>query len=146
MSIGRNAIYAALFNLLQTAPGFVTYGTRLQFPNQVSAQPALFLRRTDDLYEPRVPATRPATVILMAEVIIYYKTDDPDETPAIDLDTLLENVEAVLTPGPTYEATTLGGLVKRCYIEGTIRRDDGALYGQAGLIVPLKILVTSLGF
>jgi len=141
--IGRAGIYTALFALLQTATGFAEYGARLKFPAEVPAQPALFLRRTDDDYQTRRARGLPAIVVLTAEVIIYYRATDVEEAPGAELDALIEAVEAALLPGPLCDYQTLGGLVSHCWIEGTIKKDDGALSGQAGAIIPIKMLTTS---
>ena len=71
------------------------------------------------------------------------RTADVNEAPGIELDVLIGNVEAQLTPTGVAEVQTLGGLVTRVYLEGVIKKDDGALTGQAGAIIPLKILTTS---
>jgi len=141
--INRAGIYAALFALIETTPGFVTVGQRLLFPSSDAVQPALFLRRYDDEYLPRDRFNLPAKVIMTAELIVYYRTSDVNEAPGIELDVLIGNVEAQLAPTGVAEVQTLGGLVQRLWIEGTIKKDDGALTGQAGAIIPVKILTTS---
>jgi hypothetical protein len=141
--IDRASIYAALFALIETTPGFTKTSQRLEFPSSDSEQPALYLRRCDDEYLPREGRWGPAKVILNCELIIYYRTTDVNEPPGIELDVLIGNAEAQLAPVGTAEVQTLGGLVQRLWIEGTIKKDDGALYGQAGAIIPVKILTTS---
>ena len=141
--IDRGSIYAALFALIDTTPGFTQIKQRLVMPSDDVEMPALFLRRADDEYFPRDDMRRPAKVILNAELIIYYRAMDVNEAPGIELDVLIGNVEAQIAPSGVAEAQNLGGLVQRLWVEGTIKKDDGALSGLAGAIIPIKILTTS---
>ncbi len=143
--IGRSTIFDSLFSVLQQIPGFATYGRRVQMPAAVAAQPAIFLRSADDEYLPREAQNLPANVVLGAQIIIYYKTDDPNEPPGEELDNLIEAVETALLPAPWVGVFNLGGIVQHLWIEGQIKKDDGALSGQAGAIIPIKIRTTSNG-
>ncbi len=141
--IDRGSIYTALYVLIKGTPGFAYVGKRLKFPQDQDEQPAMFLRRFDDEYLPRDRFNFPAKVILSAELIIYYKTNNKLEAPGDQLDVLIGLAEAQIAPQGSAEVQTLGGLVQRLWIEGTIKKDDGALTGQAGAIIPIKILTTS---
>lgn len=143
--ITRQEIYDALFCILQTLPGFATCEKRLKFPADVASQPAIFLRRADDEYLPRESQNLPANVVLEAQIIIYYKTDDKNEAPGEELDRLIELVEQALIPPAWVGVMNLNGMVQHLWIEGTIKKDDGALSGQAGAIIPIKIRTTSNG-
>lgn len=69
---------------------------------------------------------------------------DYAETGATLVNTLLEAVEAVLVPdNAATQCFTLGGLVQRCWIEGTVTKVSGDLdpNGQAFLAIPLSILI-----
>lgn len=143
MSLNRNAIYSALFTLGCSSSSFKTTGQRLQYWNKTPEQPALFLRSGDDDYPPRNTPKERVKVTLNAEFWIYYLAQDPNEAPGIMLDQLITNLEDTLRPGVMCEAQTLGGLVIHCWVEGQIKKDDGALTGQAIAMVPVKILAIS---
>jgi hypothetical protein len=145
MSVNRGAIYAALFALVETTPGFAVVLPRLKYPDDQAAQPALFLRRTDDHYEQRAGGWGPAKVVLTAELIIYYR-GGADEDCGAELDNLIGNVEAQLEPGVNMQTQNLGlAYVERCRINGTIKKDDGSTSSknQAGAIIPIEIITTS---
>jgi hypothetical protein len=144
MSLDRNAIYDALFQIACSSSAFETTSRRLKYWNATLPQPALFLRSGDDEYPERQDKKPRVAVTLEAEIWIYYITVDPDEAPGIMLDTLITNLEDSLRPGPPFfEEQTLSGLVQHCWIEGKITKDDGALTGQAIAMVPIKILTVS---
>jgi hypothetical protein len=73
---------------------------------------------------------------------LYVRNDSNDETPAIQLNELLDKVTPLFNPDPIHGTQTLGGLVHDAWIEGTIARDEGALGDIGVAIVPIKILLT----
>ena len=144
MSLDRNAIYDALFNLGVASSEFATTGRRVQLWNSVDAQPALFLRSGDDSYPERDVRRSRVQVTLHAEFWIYYNTADKNEAPGIMLDSLISALEDALRPGVMCQCQTLGlPYVSHCWIEGEINKDDGALTGQAIARIPIKILAIS---
>ncbi|HEV2097421.1 MAG TPA: hypothetical protein VGR45_00690 [Stellaceae bacterium] len=140
-TIDRNKIYHALFEHLKNAAPFLTVGTRLKPWSQVSDQPAMFLRAgpAND-WLPR-PTKMPMRVVLEAEVWLYSSAgEDPDVSPSLSLNPLIDAIEAALDPFPL-EALTLGGLVTHCWLEGNGALDSGDLTGQAVAMLPVKMLV-----
>jgi hypothetical protein len=141
--MSREAAYSALFELL----------TSLQTQGLVKTCDRK-VRAIDDMNEPELPALFMAVHDQEAEVrdnfppmrtwgaYVYLYTSNPDpNTPAgIALNNLLDAVEAALSPGWRDEQT-LGGLVDRCRIEGTIEIFEGLLGQRAAAIVPVKMLV-----
>jgi hypothetical protein len=144
MSLDRNAIYDALFALGQASYGWAYTSRRLLFWDSTPAQPALFLRAGDDAYPARDVRRPRVEVTLHAEFWIYYNTTDKDEAPGIMLDTLITALEDGLRPPGFADRQNLGlPYVSHCWIEGDIIKDDGALTGQAGARIPVKILAIS---
>lgn len=139
----REEIMEALFTLLQTTSGIVTFGRRLKLWNNVPAeqQPALFLVEHS---EARLNSLRgtPGRLQLLAQIFLYVKTTDMEVIGGTELNNLIDAIEATLAPAdPKVNVQTLGGLVDRCWINGTIIKDPGDIDGQALAIIPINILV-----
>ncbi len=121
--------------------GFQTTGRRLIPPSDVTAQPALFLRNVDD-EDAWSNSVMPRTT-LSVEVWIYSQGgQNPDLAPAVALNNLVDAVRAAFAPDNAMARTfTLGGLAQWCRIEGKTEYSPGDLDGQAGAMIPVKILV-----
>jgi hypothetical protein len=78
---------------------------------------------------------------LSADIYVYTKTNDSTAVPAIDLNNILDGVDARLAPSPVTGKQTLGGLVSHCRRDGEVMLDPGDLDGQALAIIPIKIFV-----
>lgn len=139
MQAPRETIIEALLNLVSGAAGFRTIGRRLQFPDQVTEQPAIFVRYLKDHYPERPTGLLPKTV-MEAEIWIYATTGSPDAVPDAVLNPLIDAVEAALQPSPAIGAQTLGGLVVHCWIEGDILKEPGDLDDQAMAMIPVRLL------
>ena len=144
MSIARETIMQALFDLLNTPGTYKTSSRRLKFWQDVTAQPALFVRHVGDEVMPR--ATRiPGKLVIEAEAWVYSKGGaDPDVAPETSLNALLDSIEAAIQPAAAQEVQTLGGLVTHCWIEGKIELHPGDIGGQAIAVVPIRMLVPTL--
>lgn len=142
MQIPRETIMAALFAQLSAVPGFQTYGRRLRTASEVTAQPALFLRKTGETWPARPANGMPAKVTIHAEVWVYWKAQSPDPSvaPEIDGNALLDAVEAALAGAPRQE-NTLGGLVNRVWIEGKLAESHGDQTGQGIAVIDVSIMV-----
>jgi len=126
MALGREAIYSALYNLLSgklLAPAgpFVTVSRRLQDAASLtdSAQPALFLNEIGERYEDPLLGG-PPKVTLLAQLFIYAMCDYQSDTPATDINNLMDSIEDAMTPLPALGVLTLGDLVQHAWIEGRI--------------------------
>jgi hypothetical protein len=121
--------------------GFLTFSRRFQFWNQVSAQPALFLRDGDeDQQYLNIILSRQT---MKAEVWIYSKAgENPDIAPVTALNNLLDAVDAAFSPDdPQTGRFTLGGLVEWCRREGKVLKDPGDASGQAIAVADIEITV-----
>lgn len=126
MAIGRETIYAGLFNVLSTSllsPSgpFVTISRRLQAASQLSRNdmPALFLSEMGERYEQQVLGG-PAKVTLLAQLYMYAMCDEQSDTPATDINNLSDSIENALAPIPFLGVQTLGDLVQHAWLEGRI--------------------------
>lgn len=120
--------------------GFLTFGRRLILWDQVSSQPALFLRDVEE--EMLYPETILQIQVIKAEVYIYSNAGaNPAIAPITALNNLLDAVQAAFAPDdPTQQRFTLGGLVHWCRLEGKIDKEPGDLDGQA--IAVAEVLIT----
>jgi hypothetical protein len=150
MIVTRGPIYVALTALLDAvtfAPlsdGKTTWeipvGRRLKLWTDVPQQPACFLtthRETDNYQSENTPGK----TTLSADIYVYTKTNDSSAVPAIDLNNILDGIDARLAPSPVTGKQTLGGLVSHCRRDGEVMLDPGDLDGQALAIIPIKIFV-----
>ena len=139
--INREAIYSALFTLLQGTGTYVTKSRRLKHWNDVpkDAQPALFMATGNQTAE--TVRGQPTRWTLSVDVYVYVRTDGGAD-PGPIINPLLDAIEAALAPNAIENAQTLGGLVTWCRIEGAIETDEGTLGDQAVAIIPISILVS----
>jgi len=145
----REPIAAALLALFKAAPGgFLTIGRRHVMPPDLTPtqQPALFIAFTSEDTVQKLP-TMPGKTTLEASLFVYCRGPGTQEPPGEEqvltesvLNGLLDDVEAALDPGDG-NPQTLGGLVSRCWIEGTVYKDPGVLTDQAMAIMPVRMLV-----
>lgn len=141
--IQREAIYAALFSLLQNAADFVTADRRLQHWSDVSTaeQPALFQSQRGEVAQ--IKALGASTVwTLSVDVYVYAHSSDPYLSPATVLNPLLDAIEAALAPSPVTGINDLGlpSMVQHAYISGKVETDEGVLGDQTVAVVPVEIL------
>lgn len=143
--MNREAIYTALFAKLSGIPGVVTQARKLRHWSDVPAseQPAIFCVQGNQSAQPGDPARGlPTKWTLAADIYVYARTDG-NQTPGTVMNPILDAIDAELKPdNPMTRTQTLGGLVERCWIEGDIQTDEGALGDQAVAIVPIRMLVS----
>ena len=150
MTASRESIAIALLALFRATPGgFITIGRRHIMPPALTPpqQPALFVTFTSEDVRQALPTT-PGRATLEATLIVYCQGPGTDEAPGSEtalaettLNGLLADIEAALAPDSDGDAQTLGGLVSRCWIEGTLYKDPGILANQAMAMVPVRMLV-----
>lgn len=119
--------------------GFLTTGRRVRHWNQVSDQPAMFLRRTGttDTYSGEMAITT-----LECEIWIYSQAGkDPNGVPDTALSYLDQLVRQVFAPSPAYDGYrfTLDDLVYWCRIEGRSDYSPGDQSGQGISRIPVRI-------
>lgn len=138
----REPIYAALFSLLSGVADFVTVSRRLVHWADVpaAAQPAMFVAQKSEDHV--VLTNTPMRLRLMVNVYIYVNAgNDPNATPATQLNNILDALDAAFKIRSPSENQTLGGLVSYCRIAGNIQTDEGVLGDQAIAIVPVEMMV-----
>lgn len=139
----------ATTQVAQLVQGFQTTGRRLQFWEQVKAQPAMYLVDADEEWPSRQP-THPAMVTMETEVWVYSRAgQNPDVVPAIALNTMIEAIDAQILPSTVTASgqirfsipQTLGVVgVQWIGIEGRIQKTPGHIGGQAIAVIPIKIV------
>lgn len=151
--IPRGAMIASLSPLTLSVPatangtavalttGFLTFSRRLKFWQEVTEQPALFLRQTDD--DSDWPNTVLQALTLNAEIWIYSNFgQNPDLIPETPLNSMLDAIDQVFLPDDGMSNRfTLGGLVNWCRINGKTQLDPGDISGQAIAVIPVEITV-----
>jgi hypothetical protein len=118
----------------------IPVGRRLKLWTDVPLQPACFVavHSESDVYQSEVT---PGKTTISADLYVYFKTGDPSSIPAVDLNNILDGVDAALAPNVLTGKQTFGGLVSHCRREGQVMLDPGDLDGQGLAIIPIKIFV-----
>lgn len=147
--MNSEAIYQALFDRLSTnVEGLVTVSRRLRHFNHVTAEqrPAMFITQGN---QQEVPVHGlDSKVELAAEVYLYIHESDTAKPPSSQMNIFIDRVrEAIKPEHPEFsEYQTLDGLVKHCWIEGTVEvyeAVENMLDDQAIAIIPIRILTTN---
>src|SRR5574343_1112736 len=141
--MNREAIYSALYARLQTVTAIKKFSRRLKGWSDVPAaeQPALFMVQADE--QPDNNEGRPTIWTLNVDVYVYTNIGkDTTGTPSVQMNSLLDAIEAAVASDLPGFPQTLGGLVSHCWISGSIETDGGALDEQAVAVVPISMMVT----
>lgn len=142
MTLSRETIIAALFDLALTAATFNTSGRRLLLWSKVASFPALFVQSTGTHYPSRDARGLPPKRTITAELWVYTDVGkDPNANPEQSLNDIIDAIEAALAPNVVSNVQTLGGIVSHAWIEGEIEQFPGVLDGIAKAIIPVKILI-----
>ena len=137
----RETVMDALFTHLKAnIPGILTSSRRFKFWQEVSEQPALFLRDADEELEYESQLQKQ---ILKAEVWIYSKAGaNPSIAPVTALNNLLDRLQDAFAPDQvTANRFTLGGLVHTCRLRGQVQKSPGDLDGQAIAVADVEIIL-----
>jgi hypothetical protein len=141
----REAIYSALFALLSTIPGIVTFSRRVRHWTDVPPveQPALIQEQFEESAR-YVGRAFPAKWTLSLNLALYVNVgNDQQAAPSQTLNPLLDAVLAALLPPPGQEEQTLGGLVSHCRLSGKVLIAEGGSLGpQAAALIPVEIVVS----
>jgi len=146
--MNRETIYAAAFAKFSGASGFVTKSRLLHHWSEVQPeeQPAFYQVQISE--ENQQLKGIPPRWVLRMKLFVYVhpatQTLSDEVTPSQSLNPLLDALEAALTADdPQTNACTLGGLVSRIWIDGTIETSEGVLGDQEVAIIPVSIVVPS---
>jgi hypothetical protein len=147
MTASRESIVEALYALLSVAAnGWPTVARRLMSPESIgpAASPAMFLLEHQDDF--RRQAYNMPPIEEMSLIIVAYNDVGSDRNliPATPINNFLDAVRDLMRPAPGDgdNTLTLGGLVKACWIDGTVLRASGDITGKAMAIVPVRVLIT----
>lgn len=148
----RETIYAKLFSVLQAASNFATVSRKYTpASNLIDGQcPALFMIQVKERYH-HTPTNMPPINTLHLDVVVVVSVPSMTEPvgtetviPASLLNPVLDGIDAAFQPdNQSTGQFTLGGLVKRCYIEGEITTDEGTMAPKAMAVVPVEILLAN---
>jgi len=140
----REIAYSALFQTLETLVTSATFRVaqrRLRSLNDMNAAelPALFMGVGDQDVTARhgLPPRRR----LGAEIFIYAANPDPATAAGIQLNNLIDAVEAALAPATPGLTQTLGGAVEHCWIEGVIAVYEAPKGQRAAALVPVHMML-----
>lgn len=146
MNSSREAIYGALFTLLQSALQplkFVTISRRSRSWQDVPTeeQPAAFLHQGIQKAVVLPSPAPPTKWELHADFLIYVTAGgDPDASAAPLLNAAVDNIEKLLPiGGPLVQNLGLPGVVE-VRINGEVEYAEGNLTGQGIAIVPIRIV------
>lgn len=142
--MSREAAYTALFSLLaglKTSGAVKACSRRVKLMEKMGPAelPALFMSVGGQKVEPRkgLPPKR----TLGAKVFLYVFNPDANTAAGIQLNNLIDAVEAALAPNPLTNVQTLGGIVDHAWIEGQVEVFDGPLGEKAAAILSVNMLV-----
>ena len=140
----RESIYSALYNLLHASASFASASRKFKMYTDLNASdfPALTMAQIHESYKNNGTGLPPSKTF-NCEVYVYCSVDQSatGASPASQINTLLDAIDAALAPGPNGRQT-LGGLVWNTNIDNTINIEDGTVAGVAIAIIPIIIRVT----
>jgi len=144
MSLVREDVYAALWDVASQAADFITAERRLRHWSDVSPaeQPALFMSQTKQTAQISQQTNLPVTWMLHAEFFIYVHPTEPYLAPAMVLNPLVDSVVEALCYDLSGSAQQLGmpERVRWVRINGEIATAEGVLGNQEFAIIPVEIL------
>jgi hypothetical protein len=143
MSIQREPIYVALFMLLSNATGIVSASRRLKSFNNVSPAdcPALFMTQHTESHQAQTKLPGKWNITVDVAIFVNTGANDPDVVPSSVLNPVLDAVTAIIEPPIAIGEQTLGGLVERCRIAGSIQIVEGVQDDTALAVIPVEIFL-----
>lgn len=140
--MNRNAIHTALKELYDGMASVVTFSDRLKGWSEVppAEQPAVFLAKGDESIDE--VKGQPSIVHLEYRLWIYTYGTDRSVSPAVQLNTILDEIQARTKPTVGHRQR-LDGLVDHAWIAGSVETDEGTLGDQAVAVVPIRIQATT---
>lgn len=144
--MSREAIYAALFAKVSAPSGFIKTSRKLQHWTDTAVEecPALYMTQKRELITQ--PKGQGAHWTFEVELYVYVHTNSQqlalDTSPSTLLNPLIDAIETALSIDDfANNACTLGGLVSRAWINGTIETSEGTLGDHEVAIIPISITV-----
>lgn len=124
MFLTREQLYIAIFELLATTPGFNSYWRRFMPIQQLTPpqMPALMMRELREHVQGQRGLPPKYTLDIDVAIICETQSDLTGFLPAEVLNPLIDNVETVLMPKPSWDYVTTLDLegVSRIWIDGNI--------------------------
>lgn len=139
--MNREAVFGALFTLLQTATGFKTFSRKLAHINDVAPEMMPYCAMV--CRSQRVEQTQhtPPKYTLPVDLYVYVTSQGTDNVPQTTLNNCLDAIDAVLAKVNVFPETNLGlGNVKHVRVQGEIQTDEGTLGDFAVAVVPIEII------
>lgn len=102
-------------------------------------RPQLHILEQDENIEQSFNVT-PSKTTLKLSLFLYTTTTD-DAPGIVEINNLLDVIDAALAPVPVINVQNLGGIVANCYIKGKIIKEAGELDGDGMAIIPIEILI-----
>lgn len=141
-TVGR-ALHALVSSVEWGSPaqGFAYTTERMVLWDDVPGQPALITQSGDERW---TQTTRGVPLrIWEYRLVIYHQAgrDTTVDRPADLGDLIMDALEAIMPSSDPDQRQTLGGLAHSVKIVGTVMKDDGALDGQAMIVVPVEVTV-----
>ena len=139
--MSREAAYVALFAQLQTVAGITTFGRRVRLLEDIKPPefPCLFMTVGTQTVVPK-PGVPPKRT-LGARIFIYTAAPDATVASAIQLNALVDAVEAALKPLGMQPQQTLAGAVAHAWIEGKIEIYEAIKTQRAAALIPITMLM-----
>lgn len=144
----REAIAAKLFEVTEAASKKVvnleTSSRKLRHFDSVKAieMPALFQAQNPETYVRTVADGPPKRTMHFSLWLYTADAQQPALIPSQQINLMVDAIEAALAPSPLTGMFTLGGLVHRCWIEGTIEIYEGVTSdGKSIAIIPIAVLM-----
>lgn len=144
MKDGRKAVYDAFFALMKESAGFVEV-SQTPFSSDAlgtARMPMMEILGQQEFAEFKALGI-PIIWRIHMDLMVYCDTSDPS-APAYDtLNTLIDAMDAAMTPDPATGVVTLGGLVADVHFNGTILKDPSFQSGIGAASVPIEIITTA---
>jgi len=144
----REAVAAKLFDVVRVAAGnvvnLVTSSRKLRHYDSVRSaeMPALFQAQNPETYERTVADGPPKRTMRFSIWLYIASAQQPQVIPSQQINNMVDAKEAALLPDPLTGRFTLGGMVARCWIEGTIEIYEGVTSdGKSVAIIPIAVLM-----
>lgn len=149
----REAVFSALFAILETAPGITTFSRRMLDYSAVAPglMPILMLWEQPELTDYRPGRGLPRDYWEAYIIIVFHNPSrvtagNPNSAVpgATIINPLVDGVRNALAPDdPTTNSLTLGGLVDWCRVEGRtiVETGDTDAQGYGGAIIPVRMQI-----
>lgn len=143
MNQPREAVYAALFNLIKGATG-ITNSSRKFLPwDSITPEQCPYLMQVEQNETAEVNGRGiPIKWLLHVEQVVYIATsgDVDGQVPTQIMNPLIDAIEAAMGD-PVLAPQTLGGLVSQVRIKGVVEKGQDRLGARGWVVVPVEIVI-----